>query len=192
MARRKNEIIFEARVEYSDKRNGKLDLHENSEVEQQIKRALTEDLPSHMETIFGVSVDVQIKSSGQGSITVFFGALVAGVSALSRYKNLYDSVILLQNQATRVIQAGLRGPGTYDVSVSAVDPSANSLEDGRTRWWRRHAPFPMDFAPPSDWGDDSRSRHSRDGFFWFLLVLCILEGAALALLVYRAVLHTYF
>jgi hypothetical protein len=190
MARRKNELIFQAAIDYSDSRNMKLDRSENSEVEQQVRRALTEDLPHDMDTIFGITVDVQIKGTRDGSIVVFFGAVVAGISALSRYKNLYDSVVLIQNQACRVIQAALNGAGRYNVNVRAVDPNPESLED-RFRWWRKHAPFPMDFMPHSI-GEAGSGRANRDGFFWFLLALCILEGIGLGLLVYRAVMKTYF
>jgi hypothetical protein len=87
MPRRKNEIIFQATIDYSDSRNMKLDRNENSDVEQRVRRALTEDLPHDMDSIFGITVDVQIKGARDGSITVFFGAVVAGISALSRYKN---------------------------------------------------------------------------------------------------------
>ena len=189
--RRKNEIIFQAKIDYTDSRNRPLESDENPEVEQRVRRALTEDLPHDMDTIFGVTVDVQIKGTREGSITVFFGAVIAGVSALSRYKGLYDSVVLLQNQAQRVISSGLNDSNRYSVSVNAVDPTPDSLEYPGYRWWRRHAPFPMEFLPPNLAGD-SGARQARDGFFWFLLVLCILEAIALGLLVYRAVLKTYF
>ena len=135
-------------------------------------------------------LDLQIKGTRDGSITVFFGAVVAGISALSRYKNLYESVVLIQNQASRVIAATLNGAVRYNVNVHAVDPSTNSLED-RFRWWRKHGPFPMDFMPYGI-GDAGGTRTNRDGFFWFLLALCILEGTGLGLLVYRAVMKTYF
>jgi len=191
MPRRKNEIIFQARIEYSDSRNKQmLDREENPDIEQRARRALTEDLPHDMENIFGVNVDVQVKGTRDGSITLFFGAVIAGVGALSRYKSLYDSVQLIQNQAQRVIIAAL-GDSRYSVSVNAVDPTPDALQDPRYRWWRRHGPFPLEFLPAS-LADDPGVRRGRDGFFWFLLVLCILEGVTLGLLVYRAVLKTYF
>jgi len=170
----------------------RIDDKQNREIEQLVSRALTKDLPRDLETIFDVNIDVQIKGTRAGSIIVFFGAVIAGVSALSRYKNLYDSVVLIQNQAPRVIQAALNAPDKYSVSVSAVDPSERSLEDPRHRWWRRHAPFPVEFLSDGFGADDSHAPNRRDGFFWFLLALCILEGVALGMLVYMAVLKTYF
>src|ERR1022692_4836112 len=102
MPRRKNEIIFQATVDYSDSRNLS-DIGENKEIKERVSRALTQDLPRDMEALFGVNIDVQIKGTREGSIIMFFGVVIAGVSsllgALSRYKSLYDSVVLIQNQA---------------------------------------------------------------------------------------------
>jgi hypothetical protein len=192
MPRRKNEIIFQARIDYSGSATMRIGDKENPEIEQRVSRALTHDLPHDLETIFDVNIDVQIKGTREGSLIVFFGVLIAGVSALSRYKNLYDSVVLIQNQAPRVIQGALNGSGKYTVQVSAVDPSEQSLEDPRRRWWRRRAPFPEEFLLDNFGADDSHGRHRRDGFFWFLLAICILEGVALGMLVHMAVLKTYF
>ena len=157
-----------------------------------MNRALTDDLSRDLEILFGVNIDVQIKGTREGSLIVFFGAVVAGVSALSRYKNLYDSVALIQNQAPRVIHAALNGFGNFNVGVHAVDPTLNSLEHSRYRKWRRHLPFYEESLRDSLDADDSQARHRRDGFFWFLLALCVLEGIALGMLVYMAVLKTYF
>jgi hypothetical protein len=200
MARRKNEIIFEARIDYSDRRDLSLgDIRESPEIEQRVTRVLTQDLPHEMETIFGMNIDVQIKGTRQGSILILFGAVIAGVSpllsALSRYKNLSDSVVLIKNQAERAIRTALNEQriGTYSVDVEVVDPTERSLvEDTPRRWWRRHMPFPVEFMPDNFSSEDSHARHRRDGFFWFLLALCILEGVAIAMLMYRAVINTYF
>jgi hypothetical protein len=89
--RRKHEIIFEARIDYSDSRNMRLDAEGYPEIEQSVRRALTEDLPHEMDTIFGVNIDVQVKGTREGSITVFFGVVAVGI-------------VLIQNQACRVIQ----------------------------------------------------------------------------------------
>ena len=192
MPRRKNEIIFEAKIDYSGTGTLRVRDEQSPEIEERVNRALTRDLPSDLEILFGVNIDVQIKGRREGSLVVFFGAVIAGVSALSRYKNLYDSIVLIQNQAPRVIRKALNGSGTYSVGVQAVDPSERSLEDPRYRWWRRRSPFPEDSLRDSFGADDSQARYPRDGFFWFLLALCILEGVALGMLVYMAVLKTYF
>ena len=46
MPRRKNEIIFEAKIDYSDSRNMRPDVEERPDIEQRVRRALTEDLPT--------------------------------------------------------------------------------------------------------------------------------------------------
>jgi hypothetical protein len=178
-------------IDYSGQGTLRIGDGENPGIEERVNRALTQDLPRDLEILFGVNVDVQIKGTREGSLIVFFGAVIAGVSALSRYKNLYDSVVLIQNQAPRVIHAALNGSGEYSVGVHAVDPSERSLEDPRYRWWRRRAPFSDEFLRDASGADDSQARHRRDGFFWFLLALCILEGLALGMLVYMAVLKTF-
>jgi hypothetical protein len=191
MPRRKNEIIFQALIDYSGQGTLKSGDEVTSELEQRVNRALTHDLPRDLETIFGINIDVQIKGTREGSLIIFFGAVIAGVSALSRYKNLYDSIVLIQDQAPRVIKAALPYD-RYSVNVNAVDPSARSFDfdNPKYRWWRRHSPD--GFLRDSLGADHLEARHRRDGFFWFLLALCILEGAALGSLVYMAVLKTYF
>jgi hypothetical protein len=188
MTRRKNEVIFRAKIDYSDARSMSLrDINENSEIEQRVVRALTQDLPRDMEAIFGVNIDVQMKGTRAGSIVMLFGVVIATVSpvfsALSRYKNLYDSVVLIKNQAHSAIAAALNGSGKYSLSVDVVDPSERSLEETNPyRWWRRRSPFQVEFMPDNFGVGDSRMGH-RDGS-WFLLMLCILEGVALGMLVY--------
>src|SRR5260370_40128543 len=98
MQRRRNEIIFEAEIDYSDKRSLLID-GEEREVEHVVRQALSEDLPSEMSALFGIAVDIQIKGAREGSLIVFFGAVFAGISALSRYKSLYDSIELIQRQS---------------------------------------------------------------------------------------------
>jgi hypothetical protein len=183
MEHRKNEIIFEAHVEYYDSDKMRLTL-ENREIEEIVKRSLSEDLPRDMDTLFGLNVDVRVIAAREGSLTVFFGAVILGIS---RYKSLYDSIKLIQEQGTRILEAALRNRGRFSINVRARQPSMDSLEMSGVRWFRKHWPEPFDFRMTAN-----EPFMSRDGFFYFLLVLCILEGMAIGLLVYKAVVKTYF
>ncbi len=186
MPHRNHEFIFSATINYRNSDNQLRPGGPENTVESVVRTALTETLPQDLNAIFGLSVSVEIKGIRPGSIVVFFSAVIGGLGILSRYKSLYDSIELIRQQADRVLDAVLNS-NTYSVSVSAVHPNPETAR----RWFRRRFdhPFAEDFA---DSAFNQPYSNARDGFFWFLLVLTIIETFVIGLLVYRAVWKTYF
>lgn len=177
-----NEAILEAHIDYSDSREL---TQEDSRIEATVVRTLTTDLPRDLERFFDLHVSIRIKGTRYGSLSVFFGVMVAGYGLLSGYKGLFESVELIRDQAEDLIASNLGQFGSLSVNVYARYP-----ESPQTTWDRllghRFPGYPSLVPVPQP------TRPHRDGFFYMLLVLTILEGALIAALVYGAVAKTYF
>jgi hypothetical protein len=189
MQRRKHEIIFEAEIDFSDRRQPRM-RGELGEMEDLVRKALSEKLPSEMNDLFGITIDVQIKGAREGSLIVFFGIVFAGVGALSRYKSLYESIELIRRQSERVIGSALNNRDQLRINVRVADPSHRLVDAYRPNFERRLARFSDEAFSLSD--TPSAPPWSPYAFFYFLLILCILETLAIGFLVYKAVSITYF
>jgi len=73
---------------------------ENREAVAAVRETLITRLPNDMREIYDLDITVRIKAVRDGSLAVFFAVTIMGVSALSRYKNLYDSIQLVRHQAS--------------------------------------------------------------------------------------------
>ena len=82
-----------------------------------------------MREIYGVRIQVTIKAVRTGTLSVFFAVAVLGLSALSRYKNLYDSIELIRTQADSVLESLKDRFGDLSVSVSTRYPHMQSPYD---------------------------------------------------------------
>lgn len=196
MPRWKREAIFEARIErmgHADSEQSSISDEELRRIEEVVVRTLTVDLPTDLERLFGVEAEIHIKGTRYGSLSVFFGAVVGAYVILSRYKGFYESVELIRQQAKDLLKAALRRLGRFSVDVYTRYPSVRALESGWFRGLRKHipAPFLAEFLSAT-WPPNEGYRPRRDGFFYFLLTLCIVELVVIGLLVYGAVMKTYF
>lgn len=202
--RRRPEVVFSATVDYNYERRGKglrlrpgissNDMEESSQ-EREIRRVLTDQLPSELETIYGFEVKTRIIVVRGGSLVVFFGAVVSALGFFASYADFFESIALIKKHAQMLLAQTLenRFGEAYDVSVVVEYPSIP--DPGDLSPWRRarkmFGPELYDVLGAGAWTTAGRPPR-RDGFFWFLLtstiVLLLLVGALVA----AAVLRTYF
>jgi hypothetical protein len=182
MIKKNREFIFKAIL---TEKSSNYPFPENKEgFETAVRGTLTNTLPRDMKEIFGMDISVDIKSVKHGSLTVFFGVVIAGLSAFSRYKSLYDSIELVRQQADAVLESLRERYGQFNVGVQAVYPR---LQDPFDRHYPlRHEMFLEELEFPA------LSRSPRDGFFYFLLSWNIISLLIIGALVYAAVIKTYF
>jgi len=178
----KREVIFQADIEGQDK-NFSISAN-NSEFVAAVREALETTLPKDMREIYDMQVDVRIKAVRTGSLTVFFAVAVAGLSALSRYKNLYDSVELIRTQADTVLESLKDRFGDLRVSVNTRYPRLQSPYD-------RHHPLKYEMFL-EELGLPASPPSRRDAFFYFLLAWGVISLVVIGVLVYAAVRKTYF
>jgi hypothetical protein len=152
--------------------------------ETAVRDALTKTLPRDMKEIFGVEISVDIKAAKHGSLTIFFGVIVAGLAALSRYKNVFDSIELIRQQAESVLESLRTRYGQFNIGVQAIYPRLRDPFD------RHHSLRHEMFLEEIGFSVAPYSR--RDGFFYFLLIWNIISWLVISALVYAAVIKTYF
>ena len=177
----RREAIFEATVDYRDSRN--LDVREDRHIEDLVIRTLLEELPRELDSIFGLQVQVRIRGKRYHSLSVFFGVAVAAYGLLSGYKGIYDSIELIRQQAADLLELALRQPDDLNVNVYSRFPNRDWFEP--EMFLRRR--FPWRHVATAE-----ESRPVRDGFFYFLLAFSIVELVVIGMLVYGAMMMTYF
>jgi hypothetical protein len=121
--------------------------------------------------------------SGHTRLIIIFGAILSAYEIVSSFKDFSDSIQLIREEADKLIQVAVRRFGSFDTRVSVRYPK---IDDDRDMMRR----MKMDIEFQSAWREVYRSRY--DGFFYFLLCLCIIQFIIIALLVYGAVMRTYF
>ena len=189
--RRRKEVIFEAKVSSRDP--NRPITREDEKLKATIHETLTRDLPRELSEIFDLKVEIEIKATRYGSIAVFFGAVFTVYGIIAGYKDFLDSIELIRQQADDLLEIAVRRVRNNEndyVQVSVRSLSVDESEPPFARRRRRMAAalFPPESLPPAVTSYQSR----RDGFFFFLLFLCIAALIIIALLVYKAVLKTYF
>lgn len=128
-------------------------------------------------------MEVSIKGVRSSSLLVFFGVMLTAYNILSSFRDFYDSMHLIRREAERLLEAALKRFGELDINVSILHPSVNNrgdLED--------FLHVPRFYGTPIYRTD----RPYRDGFFYFLLIFCLFQLIVIGLLVYGAVVKTYF
>ncbi len=199
MLLQKREAILEAKVEYSPQEDSNIESRRISEdskerqlIEDLVTQTLTGTLPRALESLFGLKVLIHIKGKRYGSLSVFFGAVLGAYVGVSRYKNFYDSIRLIRQQAQDLLTIALRPYGKFSVGVYDRYPMVDDPD-----WWEW--PFPrLRRYPPVNLETEFLGselpayQRKRDGFFWFLFALCIMALGGIGLLVYGAVVKMYF
>jgi hypothetical protein len=186
---RRREIIFEATIEYEyDHSTQRKLLLESSDdqyrqIQEVVTQTLTTDLPKDLQIAFGMRVEINIKAVQSGSLIVIFGAILSTYEILSSFKDFSDSIQLIREEANKLIRVAVRKFGSFDTNVLVRYPKIKDDHDMMRR-------MRMDIEFQNAWRELYRSRY--DGFFYFLLVLCVIQFLIIALLVYGAVIRTYF
>jgi hypothetical protein len=206
LAPRRREVVLAAQIEYAqtgdqqgmsiraDQKSNDLPLpHLRDEVE----RVIEHRLPSDLEELFGVEAEIRVRACRYGSLSVFFSVLLTGAGLIASYKDFYDSIQLIREHCALLLRELLqdRYPHRrFDVKVDLKHPHLSNPYDGYMpqRYWKMRGPELTEALWPLGEPPAALHRTSRDGFFWFLLVLCTLLLGALGVLVYAAVVQTYF
>jgi hypothetical protein len=205
MRHKRREIVFLASVDYGYERRNKgmrMGRPENSDfpydrLEQELHTVIVSELPSDLRRIYGLNVESRVIEFQSGSVLVFFGAMISAVGFLSGYADFYESVNLIKQHTQLLIERLMRQRygNDFDVSVVAKYPSLPDPEErfpGR-RLRKMLGSEADEFLPVSAWVQGSPGQGPRrDGFFWFLLILNILLLGTVAILVWGAVVRTYF
>lgn len=170
------------------------------EIEKITQEIITDKLPDEMKKIFGIEIETNIISTDYGSIIFFFGVIIAGVNLLANYKNLYDSIELIKKQTTRLIKNKLSSKygKRFDVNTEIeYSPYSKPLPDRFFKMFRKQGKsldFLMEEFPEFFYlfYPTKYINKNRDGFFYFLLSATIILAIMLGILVYSAVIKTYF
>jgi hypothetical protein len=201
MIRKPKEIIFLATIEYGyeDRNKGRrlsiseLSNDSHDRLEHQLRHIIDSDLPAELNRIYGLSVNTRVIDIQQGSVLVFFGAVITAVGFISSYADFFESVKLIKEHSELLIERLMdKYHNKYEVKVVQQYPS---LPDPDNRYpWRRLRKM---FGPEADeflyWYEGLRgSGTKRDGFFWFLLFFNIILLIIVGILVGGAVVKTYF
>ena len=209
MSRKKREVIFVANIDYgysekdkSIKKDGYLGTNEVpvSKLIEDAKLIITNQLPTDLADIFGIHAEVRFIDTRPGSINIFFGVVISGITLIANYKKLYDSMTLIAQHCNLLIDGMLKEKYPYNLSAGVSmkypvlgDPRDMYLPKSLRRFFGGKG-----FGPGvEDYFLELSQLHGiqgkrRDGFFWFLLSLCIILLIIVGILVYAAVVKTYF
>ncbi len=169
---------------------------EEDSITSEVRRILSERLPAELEEIYGFEVKTRVIAVRQGSLVVFFGALVSALGIFSSYSDFFESIALIKKHSKRLLGQRLAGRfgGGFDVSIEVEYPSVPDPDDLSP--WRhmrkRLGPEFHELMSAGAWPGLGATSPRRDGFFWFLLASTILLLVLLGLLVAGAVWKTYF
>lgn len=204
MLRRKREIIFSATIEYVDEeeryisRKSRIGDLSFEELGFKVENILCHELPAELETIYGIKTEIRYIGSREGSLIVFFGAIITTYGIIANYKDFFESVNLIEKDAERLLKLLARKLG-IDVSISVDREYPKNLPnpaDWRygVRFKRLFHKFPPDIAEMilEEGENDINIKSKRDGFFWYLVIMNVILFAVLGTLVAAAVLQVYF
>jgi len=205
MLRHKREIVFTATIEYHQyndvKRNIRKDKNMDGityeKLEKETRRVLCEDLPADLEKIYGVKANIRHIESREGSLTVFFAALISTYGFIANYKDFLESVQLIKKHAKRLL-VSLVGRLNEDMRVDVdIDypecPHPDSIRHGMKNriLLSKYPPEFIDEMLETECINE-RSRPRRDSFFWYLIISNIALISLIAIFVAKAVENTYF
>lgn len=205
----RQEVILAARIEYSQTQDQKgmsirdsISSRSKNEMDlphlqREVERVIEDSLPADLEKLYGIKAEIRIHGCRYGSLSVFFGALFTGFGLIASYKDFYDSIHLLREHAELLLEAllGDRYPHhSFDVGVAIKHPRLPDPYDfySPRRYWKMLGPELAETVWAFGGAARAAERQRRDGFFWFLLILCVVLMAALGLLAYAAIVKTYF
>jgi hypothetical protein len=112
---------------------------------------------------------------------------------IASYRDFFDSIRLIREHCEFLLESLLEDKHrhrTFNAGVRIEYPRLREPHDLPLRYMKRFGMIESAWALEEPWMPPRGPR--RDGFFWFLLVLCLLLLGALGTLVYAAVVQTYF
>ncbi len=170
------------------------DVH-REKLEQEARRVIESELPSELRQIYGLEAKTQFIAIRDGSLIVFFSALVTGIGIIASYSDFFESIELIKKHARMLLKRTMHRLVSLEteVDVSAQFPRMPEPEDmfWPRRFRKRMGHFAEEFFSSGfPWGVPSTP--CRDGFFWWLLIMNMVLLAVIALLVGAAVKRTYF
>lgn len=201
MAIRRKGIILSADIDYGyEMRNKGFYLKRGSKsfeikvdrVEKIAKNVISNDLPNEMEEIFGLPIKTKIIAIRDGSILIFFRVILNAITFISSYKSFFDSVNLIKSQCKRLLYHRLKDEfgEEFDVSISEEYPI---FPEPPYRYlyklFGRKIPFEPEVFPELLFGSTQKK---RDGLFYYLIIFNIIILILIGILVYAAVVKTYF
>lgn len=192
------QVVMLATIEYTYKERNQgryLRKHTDSpfeHFESDAKRIVESDLPRDLERIYGLRVETEILDVQSGSLLLFFGAVISGLTVFSSYAGFFDSVNLVKQHSKLLLERLTRNyPEEFEVTVVEQFPTLRDPSDMGFRRLRKMLGPEFDNVWAAS-GFTNYQRSHRDAFFWYLLVFNILLLAGLGFLVSGAVLKTYF
>lgn len=179
---------YERRYETNEK---ELDVEE---LENEIKKVIVFELPEDLRRIFGIKVKTELIGIRYGSLIFFLSAVFTGFNIVSNYKSFYDSVYLLKRHLSRLIEDLFEThyPEMLQVEIGIEYPSLPEPGYNILKELSRKDEFFKEYIGSFQPDFEMTSIRRRDSFFYFLLILSIVSLIIIALLVYGAVVKTYF
>lgn len=201
------EVLLSAFIEYSQygdqsgmyltDKGEKLENIHPQMLEKEVRRVIQDRLPADLKELFGIDAQIEVQGARFGSLLVVFSVILSGYTLLASYKGFHDSIQLIKQHCQLLLTKLLRDLYPHRSFSISVDTRYPTLPDpfelsSPLRFWERRGIHPSKI--PWELWEAPTPHYSprRDGFFWFLLVLCLLLLAALGVLVYAAVVQTYF
>jgi len=153
--------------------------------ERIVMSVMLEDLPRDVNELYGFEIALRHLGTRGGSLLLFYEVIASGLGAISSYADFVDSMNLIRTHAKRLLDHGLERERDLEIGVRCEWPNCEGEERYLKEFYGRGS-RPLPFLVQSE------SRAKRDGFFYFLLCLCIIQAALIYALLYVAVKKTYF
>lgn len=156
------------------------------ELERIVVKTIEAELPKDALELFGLRVKAEVLRIDYGSMTVFFAVGMGVYTAISQYKSFFESAELIYGHFQYLVRKNM--PMRYTEFYHENFSRLNSFPSRKSRIF---IDGPYDFFE----GELEPPRRARPCFSWlvFSLALVILvETFGIGLLVYQAVLKTYF
>jgi len=202
MAIKSKNIILSADIDYGyEMRNKGIHLKRGSKdfeikaemVEKVAKNVISHDLPNEMQDIFGLPIKTKIIAVRDGSILIFFQVVLGAFTFISSYKGFFDSINLIKSQCQRLLRHRLKDEfgEEFDISISEEYPVIPELPYNYLyKLFGRKFPFEPELFSEFIFGTSVQKK--RDGFFYYLIIFNIVLLILIGILVYAAVVKTYF
>lgn len=155
-------------------------------LEKQVISIIDRDLPRDCYELFDLKVKTEVLRVDYGSMTVFFAVGMAAYTAISQYKSFFESSELIYDHFQYLI--GRKLPRRYR---DFYHEDLSRLNHRSHRKGRIFIDGPFDHYE----GEFEHLPRKRGGFPWLVFVLSMIiaiETVGIGLLVYQAVMKTYF
>ncbi len=98
-------------------------------MERDLAAILENQIPSRVEELYGITAKIKIKKIEYGSITLFFSVLLQGFQIISSYKDFRDSIRLIRDDASTLINQLMKNKYEEEFNVTVYIKYPN-LDDG--------------------------------------------------------------